>query len=127
MNERDKRMRKSMRGSALADNVATSKTAHCRGMRDAGGNVTAIAGAVEMWFAVNGKGHLSAENDMSGFGNVCVIGILRIWPIGPNVGVGKTFTLQLRCEPSFVLHLVQPFVRVSQAKQLRPLIALNWR
>jgi len=109
MNERDKRMRKSMRGSALADNVATSKTAHCRGMRDAGGNVTAIAGAVEMWFAVNGKGHLSAENDMSGFGNMCVIRILRIWPIGPDVGVGKTFALQLRCEPSFVVHLVQTF------------------
>jgi len=98
-----------MSGSALTDNVATAKTAHHGGMRDAGGNVTAIAGAVEMRFAVNGEGHLAAENDMSGFGNVCVIRVLRIWSIGPKVGVGKTFALQLRCEPPFVQHLVQAF------------------
>ena len=41
---------------------------------------------------------------MGGFGNVCVVGVFRIWPIGPDISVGKTFTLQLRCEPSFVLH-----------------------
>jgi len=109
MNEREKRMGKSMSRSTLTDNVTTTETAHYRGMRDASRNVTTVAGAIEMWFTVNGKGHLSAENDMSGFGNMCVIRILRIWPIGPDVGVRKTFALQLRCEPSFVVHLVQTF------------------
>src|SRR6476646_1212170 len=102
-------MRRSMSGSALTDNVATAKTTHHRRMRHTGGNVAAVSGAVEMCFAINGEGHLAAENDMSGFGNVCVIRILRVWPIGPKVGVRKTFALQLRCEPSFVQHLVQAF------------------
>jgi len=35
---------------------------------------------------------------------------------------GKNLHLQLRCEPSFVQHMVQTFVRVPRAKQLRPLM-----
>ena len=109
MNERNERMRRSMSGSALTDDVATTERAHHRGMRHAGGNVAAVSGAVEMCFAIYGEGHLTAENDMGGFGNVRVVGVLRIWSIGPDVSVGKTFALQLRCEPSFVQHLVQTF------------------
>ena len=93
MNERKQRMRRSMSGGALTDDVATTETAHHRGMRHASGNVATVSGAVEMWFAIYGEGHLAAENDMSGFGNVCVVRVLRIWPIGPDISVGKTFPL----------------------------------
>ena len=96
MNERNQRMRRSMSGGTLTDDVAATETAHHRGMRHAGGNVAAVSGAVEMWLAIYGEGHLAAENDMGDFGNMCVVRVLRIWPIGPDVGVRKTFTLQLR-------------------------------
>src|SRR5438876_93019 len=127
MSEPNQRMRRSMSGSALTDDVATTERAHHRGMRHSGGDITAVSGAVEMRFAINGEGHLAAENDMGGFGSMSVIWILCIWRIGPNVGMGKTFAVQLRCEPSFVLHFVQTFRESAPPKQLRPLIALNWR
>jgi len=116
-----------MSGGALTYDAATTERAHHRGMRHAGGNVAAVSGAVETRFAVNGEGHLAAKNDMGRFGSMSVIWILCIWRIGPNVGMGKTFALQLRCEPPFVLHFVQTFRESVPPKQLRPLIALNWR
>ena len=82
-----------MSGRALTDDVATTERTHHCGMRHASGNVATVSGAVEMLLAIYGEGHLAAENDMSGFGNVCMVRVLRIWPIGPDVGVGKTFTL----------------------------------
>jgi len=48
MNERNQRMRRSMSGGTLTDDVAATETAHHRGMRHAGGNVAAVSGAVEM-------------------------------------------------------------------------------
>ena len=93
MNDRKQRMRKSMSGDALTDDVATTERAHHCGMRHAGGNVAAVSGAVEMCFAIYGEGHLTAENAMGGFVNVRVVGVLRIWSIGPDISVGKTFTL----------------------------------
>ena len=98
-----------MSGRALTDDVATTERTHHCGMRHASGNVATVSGAVEMLLAIYGEGHLAAENDMGGSGSVCVVGVFRIWSIGPDISVGKTFSLQLRCESSFVQHLVQTF------------------
>jgi len=109
-----------MSGDALGDNVAATETAHHGGMRNAGGNIAAIAGAVEMRFAVDGEGHFAAEDDVSGFGGMSVIGIDGIGPIGPKVSVRKTFALQLGGKPSFVQHVIQPFREIGPSKTATP-------
>jgi len=90
-------------------------------MRHAGGNVAAVSGAAEMWFAIYGESHLAAKNDMGGFGNVCVVGVFRIWPSARNK-CGKNLPPATAMRAVVRPALVQPFVRVSRAKQLRPLI-----
>lgn len=66
-----------------------------RRMDFACGNVHAIADAVGGALTVYGQRHFPAENHMSGFGGMGVIGIVGVRAILPNVGVAKTLTMEL--------------------------------
>jgi hypothetical protein len=120
MNEANTGIRGLMSGGALADDVTAAEAAHHSGVRHAGRNVAAITRAVEMRFAVYGEGHFAAENDVGGFGSVNMIGILRIWSIGPKVGVRKTFAVKLGCKSSFVQHVIQAFREFGLSKTATP-------
>jgi hypothetical protein len=120
MNEAKIGIRNLVSGGALGDDVAATEATHDSRVRDAGGNVAAITGAVEMRFAVYGESHFTAENNVSRFGGMSVIGILRIWPIGPNVGVRKTFAVQLGCKSSLIQHVFQPFREIGPSKTATP-------
>lgn len=109
-----------MSGCAFADDIAAAEATHDGGMRDARGYVTAISGAVKMRFSIYCESHFTAEDNVSSFGSMSVIGVLRVRPVAPDISVRKTFALQLRCEPSFVQHVLQTFRKDIRSKTATP-------
>lgn len=88
-------MKNSARGVPFSDEVTTAEAAHLRRMRCTSGNVATFACAIDARFAVQGEGHLAAENDVSRFGWMGVGGVVRVWTICPSVGVREAFVEQL--------------------------------
>lgn len=58
---------------AFADYIAAARWAHSGGMYGSCGDIGPIAGATDLGAAIDRQAHLSAQNDVRGFGLVSVV------------------------------------------------------
>jgi len=80
--------------SFLADQVAASARPHLRGVHRARRNVTALSGGAGDRCAGLRQRHLSFENDVGRLRGMRVVGIIRVWPVLPDIGMQKSFAVE---------------------------------
>jgi len=63
-------------------------------MNGAGRNIAAVTGAIGLGFSGHGEREFAGEDDVGGFVGVSVVGIVPLWWVLPNVGVGEAFVAE---------------------------------
>jgi hypothetical protein len=97
--------------SAFTDEVTAAETSYNGGMGGSGWNVATFAGSIEMRFAVHGKCHFTTQDNVRGFRVMCVIGILHVRAVPPNISMFEAFSFELLREFFLVHHLIYPFLK----------------
>ena len=64
-------------------------------MHGTGRNIAAFAGCVGASCSAVRQDHFAIKDNVRGFGRVRVIGIKRVRPVLPDVGVDESFTVKL--------------------------------
>ena len=81
--------------SALSDDVAAAAWANDGGVDGVCRHVAAVARTIALRFSSHGEGYFATQDDVSCFHAMGVVWITRVGAIFPDIGVRKTFALEL--------------------------------
>src|ERR1051325_756760 len=116
-----------------ADDIAATETANEGGMSGTGWDIAAFTRAIEMGFTVHDKRHFPAQDDVSCFVGMNMLGIICVRAVSPNVRVRKAFALELLCNFLLVHHSLVPLSLIPLStksrfpKRRRPQFSPHWR